>query len=115
MTCLYCHAPAVHYDGLAVDPPMCEIHLDIAVLVEFLRGRGEPVTEANVLRLLDRGRANSDQWTLTAEQVPALLPAWLQAETARVQTQNLASQQKSERAPEHARQSRTTPAPEVSQ
>lgn len=108
MTCLYCHAPAVSYDGLAVDPPMCEIHLDIAVLVEFLRGRGEPVTEANVLRLLDRGRANSDQWTLTAEQVPELLPAWLAADDTR-------RQQKSERAPEHARQFRTTPAPEVSQ
>lgn len=110
MNCIACNTPAVIYDGATVDPPLCPVHLDLAVLVEFLRSRGEPVTEENVLRLLARGRANSDQWTLVAEQVPELLPAWLVRDAQRA-----AAQQNSRRTPEHAGQIRTTPAQEVSQ
>lgn len=67
-------------------PPLCSLHLDLAVLVDFALARGEEATPETIQKHYRRGCQNSTHlWTLTAADIPAHLPAVLsarQAETA---------------------------------
>lgn len=68
-------------------PPLCSLHLDLAVLVDFALARGEEATPETIQKHYQRGCQNSSHlWTLTAADIPAQLPAVLaahqEAETA---------------------------------
>lgn len=76
--CLFCDAPAAYFDGVVVSPPVCPVHLDLVILVEWLESRHKPVTVATVQKTLAQAMANAGEWTLVADQIPALLPALLE-------------------------------------
>lgn len=69
MTCKFCQKPAVSN----VVPPMCEEHLDLAVLAEFLDSQGQPVTAENIRDLLDKCQDNDGQLSITAGDVETLM------------------------------------------
>jgi hypothetical protein len=64
-------------------PPLCALHLDLDILVDFTLARQEQPTLKNIQKNYLIGRSNSDFWTLTYEQIPAHLNAVL---AARLQT-----------------------------
>lgn len=77
--CAYCPAPAVSYHGLTINPPMCETHYDLSVLVEYLIAIGQPITIPTVQAQLTRALDAGGQWTFTPAHIPDLLPPYLAA------------------------------------
>lgn len=75
--CIFCDQPPAAFQGMVVQPPMCLLHYDLATLVEFMIGRGLPLTVEAVQAQLALALANGGEWTLTAAQIPELLPAYL--------------------------------------
>lgn len=74
MNCQFCDKPAV----TNVTPPLCEKHLDLAILVERLKELKQPVTADTVQDLLAKAQANNGQLAITPADVAALLPAFLE-------------------------------------
>lgn len=72
--CLLCEAPARPFS----DPPFCARHLDMAVLVEFMRGQGEEITPEAVKGRLEKALTRSDVWVITPDDVEVLLPDFLE-------------------------------------
>ena len=68
-TCTYCTRPAL----ANVDPPLCERHLDIAIIAEYLADRGQPVTVDTVTAKLRRCYENHGALTAQPEEVETLL------------------------------------------
>jgi hypothetical protein len=49
MICTFCDQPAI--DGGYIQPPMCQRHLSVAILISLLKSRGQIASKENV-RLL---------------------------------------------------------------
>lgn len=60
-------------------PPLCPVHLDLDILVDFIRARGEVVNAKSVSLYLKMAQSNSANWELTAAQIEPLLPGLLAA------------------------------------
>lgn len=67
--CKFCDQPAVEN----VIPPMCNKHLDLAVMAEFLSGQGRPVTVEAIRGLLPQCQANDGELSITAGDVETLM------------------------------------------
>lgn len=68
-TCYYCPTPAVGYTS----PALCEKHLDLVVIIEFMVSRNQPVTVAIVQERLAIARQSGAHLALTADDVPAFM------------------------------------------
>jgi hypothetical protein len=68
MKCKYCEQMAQE-----TVPPLCEKHLDLALLADYLIDRGEAVTVESVTALVEQCLANRGTLSLTAADVPGLL------------------------------------------
>ncbi|GIK36611.1 MAG: hypothetical protein BroJett011_04440 [Chloroflexota bacterium] len=75
MFCQYCNAIAARY----TNPPLCPVHLDLSILVEWMENHSQPLTVSEAQDLHARCIANSGDWTITAEQIAELLPGYLAA------------------------------------
>lgn len=69
MKCKFCDQPA----SSVTQPPMCERHLDLAVLTEHLADQGKPVTVETVTALFEKCQARNGVLSITVEEIPALL------------------------------------------
>lgn len=67
--CTYCPEPATGHTA----PLMCDRHLDLAVLTEYLRDQGEPVTVEAVQGLVHICQERNGILHLEVEEVEALL------------------------------------------
>lgn len=74
--CTFCSQPVIAAGY--TDPPMCERHLDLAVIIGFMIDRGQPVTVESVTAMLRQARANGGELVIDAADVAELLPAMLQ-------------------------------------
>jgi hypothetical protein len=83
LTCTYCSAEAVSWRGVIVQPPVCAVHYDLLVLVEYMESHNEPITLENVTSRLAWALNNGGNWALTAAQLPELLPVFLQKNSQR--------------------------------
>lgn len=70
-TCKYCPSPA--FSGTT--PPLCEAHLDLAFLVEFLTDQGQAVTVESVQALIAQAHSNGGKLSIDADTAAALLTA----------------------------------------
>jgi hypothetical protein len=81
-TCSFCKEPAAEHQGVTLDPPVCPLHEDLLLLVEAMKKAGKEISLKTVTANLIEARANAGGWTLTPEQLPTLLPAFLEAAEA---------------------------------
>lgn len=77
-TCTYCSEPAALHDGYAIDPPVCAFHEDLLLLIEAMERAGKVIDLETVTASLKEARKNAGGWTLLPEQLPEVLPAFLQ-------------------------------------
>lgn len=75
--CTYCNEPE-NLEGY-ITPPMCAKHQDLVTVVSWLQGVDLPVTPDMVAAKLAVERERNDTWTLTPEEVPAMLADLLEA------------------------------------
>jgi hypothetical protein len=61
------------------NPPLCSLHLDLDILVEFTVSRKEEPTLATIQNHFLAARSASSFWTLTHGQIAVELPAVLEA------------------------------------
>lgn len=71
MKCQFCELDALGQ----TEPALCEKHLDLAVLSEYLSERGQPVTVETVTELLAVCRANKGMVAIEPAEVAGLLSA----------------------------------------
>lgn len=67
--CKYCPSPTVPYN----EPPLCEKHLDLVVIVEFMLDNKQEVTAKTVQAQLRQCIANNGALEITEDDVPNLL------------------------------------------
>ena len=70
--CQFCDRPATD-ETAAVGLVLCEKHLDLAVLCEYLADEKQPVTVEAVTELLARCRANNGDLAINEADVAELL------------------------------------------
>lgn len=87
MECEHCDIPAI----ANTYPPLCPLHLDLVVLIEYLENKGQPLTPEVVGTTLRLAKANGGAWTLTEEKVIELLPAFLAKRQGRPVEQSVPS------------------------
>jgi len=68
--CACCGAPVTNP---YTTPPLCEIHLDLVILLSHMQQHDIPINLANIQDQLDRAIAQGGQWTLTKADLPRLL------------------------------------------
>ena len=66
-------------------PPLCGVHLDLDILIDFTLARGQQPSLEAIQKHYLTGRSASSIWSLTYEQIPHHLPAVLAARLARQQ------------------------------
>lgn len=85
LKCTFCALPAAPSD--TTDPPACGAHGDLLVLTEWMRDQGEAITADSVAAHVRQARASSAGWTITPDEVEAMLPAIVEArEEAKIET-----------------------------
>lgn len=87
MNCKFCDTPGVAH----TDPPLCPMHFDLVVLVEYLEGKGQSLTVETVAITLRAAKANGGAWVLTEEKVIEILPAFLEERQGRPEAQGVPS------------------------
>lgn len=60
-------------------PPLCPVHLDLDVLVEFALSRGAVPSVELLQAYYLAARQNSDEWVVSLAQIAELLPGYLAA------------------------------------
>lgn len=68
-SCTYCQEPAVKP---YTNPPLCNLHLDWVVLINFMQKREEEITPATIKARLGQALLNGGDWTLTEAHVDGL-------------------------------------------
>lgn len=66
--CKYCATPV---NNPYTTPPLCELHLDLAMLLSHMQKQNIPITLANAGTMLTRAINQGGQWTLTHQALPA--------------------------------------------
>lgn len=70
--CSYCNCPAEPY----AEPPVCQAHLDLTIMVQLMVRRNIRLTLDNALVLL--ASTPYARWRLTQDDLTALWPAFIQ-------------------------------------
>ncbi|MCB0207685.1 MAG: hypothetical protein KDJ52_00055 [Anaerolineae bacterium] len=74
MSCQYCDTPAVRH----TEPPLCPVHFDLVVLIEYMESKKWELTIEDVIATLRLAKLKGGAWTLTEEMIPNLLPDYLE-------------------------------------
>lgn len=74
LVCSICEDPA---EGNSV-PPLCSKHFDLSVLIGWMQGRGKELTLENVTTYLKAAMDNGGKWSVTPDDLPDLLPAYME-------------------------------------
>lgn len=74
-TCSRCDRPASPY----TTPPLCDLHLDLVLLLAHMQKKDVPITLHNACQFLQAAVARGGEWTLTPAELPGLFNDLLEA------------------------------------